>query len=64
MSVEAIQNTVTDTGTYETAAAAGAGFMLAHVADNLLDRCVPNRCPSGASEDGGTDSKRVQTDLF
>jgi hypothetical protein len=32
---------VTDTGTYETAAAAGAGFMSAHVADNLLDRLAP-----------------------
>jgi hypothetical protein len=30
MSVEAIQNTVTDTGTYEQAAAAGAGWMGVH----------------------------------
>lgn len=45
MSVEAIQNTVTDTATYEQAAAAGAGYMGSIVLDNLADKYVPMDVP-------------------
>ena len=49
MSVSEIQNTVTDTESDETAAAAGAGYMGSYVVDNLLDRFAPMDIPNEAS---------------
>lgn len=44
-----MQSTVTDTATYEQAAAAGAGFMGSIVLDNLADRFVPMDVPDEVS---------------